>query len=735
MNRTQLFLVAMAPCLVTFTFADEAPDEEETPVLEQIVVVAHPLSGEGLAQAADVLGGEELDRKVADNIGATVGNQPGIHNASFGAVLGRPVIHGLDGARVRIMEDRIDTLDVSVTSAEHAVAIDPFLANQVQVLKGSGTLLYGSGAIGGVVDVNVGRIPHDAYTGLSGRLDLKAADNGEGRSGVFRLDGGTGMASWHLDGFSRRAQNYEIPGFAESARQIAHEEEEAREHEEEEEHHEDEEEHHEDEEEHHEEEEEAIFGVLPASGFDVQGGSAGFSLIGDGFLVGVSVSKLGLEYGIPGHGHGHGHDEEEEHHDEEEEGHHDEEEAHEEEEHEDEHEDEHAEEGDAMGDLSQTRVDFEAALADPFPGISSLNVRVGINDYAHDELEPSGAVGSAFENDAWEARAEMTHEAVAGWEGVAGVQTGDRSFSVVGEEAFVPPVDTRSLGVFWVGERSFPGFQLESGVRIDRVRHDPVVGADSTFSGVSASLGVVVPLDDEWTGTVLADYSSRAPVGEELYSNGPHFGTRSFELGDASLSEEGAFNLSATLGRQGERWSAFGTVYRTAFTDFIFQSPTGEHREGLVVRQFRQADATFAGLDVEASVAVAQWEGGQLDINGMFDTVSASVDVPGNDNLPRIPPARVGVGMALEHGPVSVHVDFMRVSSQEDAADLELGTDGYNDLRAYVTWDVQAGGLALSVYLKGKNLTDDEQRKHTSLVKDLVPEPGRMIEAGVRMQF
>lgn len=726
METKSLFLLAMMSCFGTAAFAGEAPGEEETGAIEEIIVLGHPLSAEGLAQAADVLGGEELDRKAADNIGATVGNQPGIHNASFGAALGRPVIHGLDGARVRIMEDRIDTLDVSVTSAEHAVTIDPFIANQVEIFKGSSTLLYGSGAIGGVVDVRTGRIPDNAFTGVSGRFDLKAADNGEARNGSFRLDGGAGMLGWHLDGFSREAHDYEIPGFAESARQRASEEEEHEHEEEEEEHHEDEEE------EHHEDEEEEIFGVLPASGFEVQGGSAGFSVVGEGFLVGVSVSKLAVEYGIPGHGHGHeahGHDEdEEEHHGEDEEEHHEEDE----EDHEDE---EHGEEGDAIGDLDQTRVDFEAAFTDPFPGIPSLNLRFGVNDYAHDELEPSGEVGSAFENDAWEARAEASHEAVAGWEGVAGVQTGDRSFSVVGEEAFVPPVDTRNFGIFWVGERSFPGFQLESGVRFDRVEHDPVTGANSTFSGVSASLGVIVPLDDDWTGTVLADYSSRAPVGEELYSNGPHFGTRSFEVGDVSLGEERALNLSATLSRRGEGWSALGTVYRTAFTDFIFQSSTGEYREGLVVRQFTQADATFAGLDLEASIEVSSWQGGQLELHGMFDTVSASVDLQGNDSLPRIPPARVGLGLALENGPISVHVDFMRVFSQEDAAELEFETDGYNDLRAYVDWDVEAGDMAFSVYLQGKNLTDDEQRKHTSLVKDLVPEPGRTIEAGVRVRF
>ena len=713
MNRRQLLLVAMAPCLGAAALAGEAPDGEEPSAIEEIIVVGHPLSGEGLAQAIDVLAGKELHRKAADSIGATIGNEPGIHNSSFGAAVGRPVIHGLDGARVRIMEDRIDTLDVSVTSGDHAVTVDPFIAEQVEILKGSGTLLYGSGAIGGVVDVHTGRIPHNAFKGVGGRLDLKTADNGDGRNGSFRVDGGVGILGWHLDGFSRRADDYEIPGFTTSARELAREEEE--------------EDHEEGEESDHEEEEEEFFGVLPGSGFEVGGGSAGFSLVGaSGLVVGVSVSKLAAEYGIPGHGHEeHGHDDGEEEHEEGEE---------EEERHEDE-EGGHGAEGIPLADLDQTRVDFEAAIPSPLPGFSSLNLRFGVNSYAHDEVEPSGEIGSAFENGAWEARAEMSHEALAGWEGVAGAQMGDRSFSVVGEEAFTPPVDTSTFGLFWVGERSFPGFQLESGIRFDSVEHDPAVGERRSFGGVSASLGLVIPFDDDWTGTVLADYSSRAPVGEELYSNGPHFATRSFEVGDASLGEERAFNLSATLNRRGDGWSVLGTVYRTAFADFIFQSPTGEHMEGLVVRRFNQADATFRGLDLEASVAVACWDGGQLEFNGMFDTVSAKVDVSGNDNLPRIPPARAGLGMALTKGPISAHVDYMRVLIQEDAAELEFETDGYNDLRAYLGWDVEMGIMSVSVYLQGRNLTDDEQRKHTSVVKDLVPEPGRTIEAGVRIRY
>ncbi|MDE0062431.1 MAG: Plug domain-containing protein, partial [Gammaproteobacteria bacterium] len=146
MQFNKLFSLALAVSLPGLAHGEGAPPEQADQVIEEIVVVGHPLSAEGIAQASDVLAGEELDRKVADSIGATVANEPGIHNSSFGVAAGRPVIHGLDGARVRVLEDRIDTLDVSVTSGDHAVTVDPYIADRIEILKGSATLLYGSGA-------------------------------------------------------------------------------------------------------------------------------------------------------------------------------------------------------------------------------------------------------------------------------------------------------------------------------------------------------------------------------------------------------------------------------------------------------------------------------------------------------------------------------------------------------------------------------------------------------------
>ena len=329
----------------------------------------------------------------------------------------------------------------------------------------------------------------------------------------------------------------------------------------------------------------------------------------------------------------------------------------------------------------------------------------------------------------------MSHRDWAGWNGAFGAQYGDREFSAIGEEAFTPPVDTRSFGVFWVGERSFSGFQLEAGARYDRVKHKPNAGGSDSFDGLSASLGAIVPMGDIFQARLLADYSTRAPAGDELYADGPHPATSSFEFGDPNLDEEKAVNLSAILDARGDRWSLHGCLYFTEFSDFIYQRATGEEMRGLTVLLFSQADATFVGLDLEGTATVASWEGGQLNLSAFYDTVSAELDISGNDNLPRIPPERAGLGMELRWGGFDASIDYVRAFKQNDTADFELATDAYDDLRAYIGWAGELGNTSFTVFVQGRNLTDDEQRLHTSIVKELVPQPGRTIEGGVRISF
>ena len=717
MNRMQPLFAAVATCLGVTASAVDAPAQEQRSQLEEIIVVfAHPLARDGLAQPSDVLDADDLERKSMDNIGATVGNEPGIHNSSYGVGSGRPVIHGLGGARVRVMEDQIDTLDVSVSSGDHAVAVDPVVAQRVEVLKGSATLLYGPGAIGGVVDVHTGRIPQVVPERVHGSLDLRGSDNGDGRSGSFRFDGGGGSVGWHLAASSREAGDYDIPGFPESAALRAVEE--AEEH-----HGEADEADHDDHDEEERGHQEQVRGSLHGSAAEVRSGSAGFSVVGERGFIGLAVSSLDSEYGIPGHSHAYGGDDEHE------------EEGHEDEEH---HDDEALHEGDVEAipvvALDQTRIDVAAGLMDPLPGFESVDLRLGINDYQHVENE-AGTVGKAVANNAWEARAELTHDPLGAWRGTLGAQFGGRESSVVAEEALGPPVDTSSVGLFWVAERPLGDLGLEAGLRYDRVEHIPAHGQDRDFSGASASLGLIVPLAGGWGATLLADYSSRAPVGEELFAHSSHPSTGAFEIGNPELDPEQARNLAATLDGAGGRWSAQGTFYYTQFRNFIYMAATGEEREGSAVRRYRQADATYPGFEVEGRVTIAEGAVGTLDLGAFFDMVSPQIDVSGNGNLPLIPPDRVGVSVEFTSDRLRANVDYVRASEQHEVAEFELPSEGYDDLRARIAWRFRPGDATVDLYLAGRNLTDDEQRLHTSIVKDLAPQPGRTIEAGLRMRF
>ena len=683
---------------LTLTAIFSAPITYAEPSIETITIIAHPLSGESLSQTIDILEGAELERKATTNIGATLSKQPGIHSAPFGNAVGRPIIHGLSGARVKIMEDRIDTLDLSVTSGDHAVSIEPFIVERIEVLKGTGTLLYGSGAIGGVVDIHTGRIPHQIpKKSLSGGIETRHNDSANANTTSVKLNGGKNHFAWHLDATKKDSDNYKIPGFAESSRLRATE---------------------------GESDEEHMSDILPGSFFDFESAAVGGSYIQDWGFIGLSISRTDADYGLPGHS-----EHEEEHEGEEHEG----EDEHEGEEHEGEHEEGHGETPTLI--LKQTRSDFELGLKDPFSNISSINLRLGVNDYAHQEIEPNGEVATRFTNKAWESRAEALFDN-GSWSNVVGVQHSQRKFSALGEEAFIQPVDTKESALFWLGERSFSSIDLKAGLRVNETQHKPSIAADRNFTNYSASIGSVIPITDHWTINTIIDYSSRAPVAEELYSEGPHLTTNSFERGNISLDSESAINLSATLQYEDERWSVSVTTYQTTFSDFIYQQATGEQLDDLPVFDYQQNDATFLGADVELAANIIQQSDNRIRLKALFDFVDAEVDVTGNQHLPRTPPMRYGLGLEAQWGRFSGSIDYLRVDDQLDIADFELASDAYNDLSFYGEMKQPlSNGVSLTAFVQGKNLTNDEQRVHTSFIKDFAPAQARTVEVGFRVAF
>lgn len=650
--------------------------------IEEIVVTAHPLSGEGLSQATEVLQGTELQRKLAPNIGATLAKLPGIHSAPFGSAVGRPIIHGLGGARVKIMEDRIDTLDVSVTSGDHAVAVEPFIAERIEVLKGSSTLLYGTGAIGGVVDVHTARIPHVIpKRKFSGGIQSRFNSNADGNTTALKLNGGEGVFAWHIDAAHKQAGDYKIPGFVESKRFRDMEQEDDPE----------------------SSDEIELKGTLPGSKFDSDAAALGASYIKDWGFAGLAVSKIKAKYGLPG-GHSHGDSE-----------------------------------GLPSLKLEQTRSDFELGVKNPFGAFTGLNVRAAYNDYTHQEIEADGEVATNFVNKAWEARLELVYELDI-WNGALGLQHTGKKFSALGEEAFIPPVNSNNTGIFLLAERSFSTFELEAGVRLEQVSHKPSLGSNRNFTNYAASLGLIYNFSDDLQLGLLADYATRAPVAEELYSDGPHLVTNTFELGNPQLKNERAINLSATLQYDAAAWSARSTIYYIHFEDFIYQKATIEQRDDFPVFEYTQDNARYFGIDAELSTAISStsYLNTDLDISirAMFDYVHAKLDVSGNDHIPRISPMRYGLGIEAIWGRVTANIDYLRVNKQDRVAPLELISNAYTDISADIEihWDLPKE-RTLSLMLIGKNLSNAEQRIHTSFIKEFAPAPGRALEIGLQLVF
>ncbi len=679
--------------------------------IEEVVVHGHPLGGE-VSQSTTVLSSEELEHAARLTIGETLAQSPGVHTASFGPAVGQPVIHGMSGTRVLVLENHVSTMDASATGADHGVSVEPFLADRIEVVKGSGTLLYGSGAMGGAIDVHTHRVPAEVpEQPLSGRLLLRGDTGSDTRYGGLRLDGGSGQWAWHIDGYSSENDDLAIPGYA--AVGPSHEEEEDHE----------EEEHHDEEgeaEEHHEDE--AVEGVLENSFGDYSGGALGTAFHGERGHFGVAVAVRDWTYGIVGD---HLHAEEE---------HHDEDEDHEEEDDHGDEEEHHGDEASPWIALEQTRFMAEFGLHDPLPGFESLEGNVAVSDYEHREFEAVGEVASHFGNDAWDARVVLETEERGSWKAAIGVQFGFRDFLFSGEGQDTLTVETGHRAVFGVARAELDGFDVETGARLEAVDHDPLLGTGKDYLASSLSVGVVIP-NDNWEFTARLDRSMRAPQAEELYSAGTHLAIGGFELGSVDLEEEESFNFNASAGyrRQGVELLLQG--YRYAFDNFIYQRLTSDHHDEMPIFQWSQTEVTFLGIDAEGRFEVLTSADRTVDLVAGYDWVTTDIDDPGESHLPRIPPKRLSVATELTLGQFWGRVAYSRYFDQDEFASYETPTDGYGNLDIEAEYATSLGDADLILFVAGRNLGDEEQREHTSFVKDEAPLAGRRAAAGVRIRF
>lgn len=631
---------------------------------ETIIVTATPgnQSAGELAQSVTVLSGGELDRVRAVNLGETLESQLGMSASYFGAGSSRPIIRGLAGARVRTLEDSIAVMDVSTISVDHAVGVDPLVARQVEIFRGPTTLLYGSGAVGGIVNTVTDRIPEFApEDGFDAAFELRGDTVADERTLALVLDGGQTSFAWHVDVADRETGNYEIPGFSGLDQSAS-----------------------------------SAPGLLLNSGLDLQSYSIGGSWLGDSHIVGLSISDFETNYGIPSF--------------------------------------ESGEEAIRI-DLEQSRVDLKGNWLDLSGFVDAINVRFGVNDYEHIELEGE-ELGTRFENDAYEGRVELIHAPVGKWSGAFGLQFSEREFSAIGDEAFVPPVKTSNAGIFVVERIDTGPWGVELGARYETQEHRPSGASDVDNSAVSFSVAAIRDLNDGFSLAVNVASAERSPAAEELFANGPHLATNSIELGDAALRNETSRHVDLTLRKTvGDlTWSV--TAFTTDYDKFIYLQDTGfdDPVEGLPIRQFSQRDADFSGVEAEVFAPLAQMGEGELDIRLFSDFVRAKLD--NGEKVPRIPPLRVGAGVNFHTDSFSVGFEVIRYDSQNDIAPNETPTGGYTLVGFDLDWQLTPeADREFSIYLRGSNLLDTEARRHTSLVKNIAPLPGRNLAFGLRAAF
>lgn len=654
---------------------------------EIIVTGAYQRPQLDVLSGTSVLAGPELTRELRTTIGDTLAGQPGVSTTSFGPNASRPVLRGLQGQRVRVLTDGIGSFDVSNTSVDHAVAINPLTADRIEVLRGPSALLFGSSAIGGVVNVIDARIPReipDEPIHIDALATYGSASDERSASASIDVPVG-GKFVFHLDGSYSKTDDLETGGYVLSRRQrqiaaasgdadiaaLAD-----------------------------------LKGTLPNSAAETWEVAGGVALITEGGNLGFSFGHLDNLYGVPVRYSL----------------------------------DPAVEAEEVRIGVRQDRADLrgEVEMGEGF--FDKLRVRVGAADYTHEEIEESGEIGTTFLNQSLESRLELVQNDRNGWQGASGIQYFERDFNVIGEEKFVPKNDSYQFGLFTLQSLDLGKVRLEAGVRYEhsklKARADADLGNPDirrSFNAYSGSIGASYDLTDTVRIGLNLTHSERAPSAEELFPNGPHAGTQAFEIGDPDLGKEKSNGIEATLKGAGDGYDFGISAYYTDFADFIYEQETGAVLDDLPVYQFMQRDAEFYGLEAEASLRFARVGDVAMLVDGLADYTHATLKNAGP--VPRIPPLRLLTGLEARTDRLQGRIEVEYVDDQDRVAAFETPSENYTMVNASAAFHPFGRDSITSVLLSANNIFDVEARRHASFLKDFAPLAGRDIRLTVRFSL
>lgn len=783
MRRSVAHAVAVVYMLPMAAFGNDELTEE--------VVVTASFTGatDSLMRPIHVLSGEDVANYGVQSIGEHIDSLVGVATADFGAAAGQPIIRGLSGTRVKVLNNGTVIRDVSALGPDHAIDVSLSDLQQIEIVRGPSALMYSNGSVGGIVNVVDNTIPMTDLEGFSGFLGGEAQSVNDGEAVDFAARGHVGGLNITYSFQEQDLENFEIPDNA-----VLHMEEE---------HHDEEHDEDEHDEDHHEEHGES--GELANSDIESTAHRLGLSTTGDWGYIGVSYADLTSTYGIPfhvepsgGHG-GHGEDHDEGH-----------EEDHEEEHEGEEHHDEHGEERVAAKTESET-LTFRGSLNTSFGWLNSVDFVFKETDYElteghmevgheddhegeeheeeehgdHDEHGPT-----VFSNESTEFQVALDLSAGERVRRLV-LNYAEEETSILGEEAFMAPVDSTetTLGFFSSDNLGFANLDL--GVRFDRIERDGFLSemhhdedhdehegdhdehdedhheGEMTYEPQSYkedafSIAAMLTRELNDYSTVSLGFSSvsKVPSAVELFMNGEHLATNRYEVGDVTLDTERADSIDLTFSFESNGWYGMASVYHNRIDNYIYlrdeleeeheahmdEDDHDEDHHGeedhddehsghgdLMLAEYMQRDAEFTGYEIEIG-KVIELPRGALQFSLARDEVNA--EFTNGEDVPRIVPARNIFSARYTLDNFSARLLVKNVEKQNNVAPGESVTGGFTCTDVFASWSYglnDSSRLTLSAF--ARNLTDEVSRNHASLVKDEVPLPGRNIGLRVQLSF
>jgi iron complex outermembrane recepter protein len=635
-----------------------------------------------------VMTGDELQQHAAGSIGATLDSSPGLTNASFGPGVGQPVIRGQNGPRVLTLINGTASADASGVSADHAVTVEPMLAESIEVLRGPSTLLFGGGAIGGVVNIIDNRIPHKLSEGTHGALELRHDSVDDGDTSVVKIDGSAGQLAYHIDGVYREWNNIDVPGSAfnrdvvdtefSSNKYIAN---------------------------------------TDGRNHTVTGG---LSWIADSGYLGFSVSDMKNNYGIPLDADAEGDaingvhiDMKQKRYD-------------------------IAGEKRDVSDLIDalrwhfTYSDYQHQEIENTGEIgTTFTNKTWENrlEIAHEPLLGwAGTFGLQLKRSDFAAFGEESFipESIGASGGLFVL------------ESYQLDAIIYQLGARYDRDNTDPN--NDAGTSASKKL------PNKTFDNVSGSASALWSIDDQWNLGLALSRSQRSPTVEELFSNVTsatgdliaHDATHAIEVGDPELKQETSRNVDLTLHYKGERAHGYVTLFHNDFHDFIALINTGLEQDSTPIMNYTQQDARFNGVEFELNLPLMENTFGKWSVDWYGDRTRGEFTGggSGDNSVPRLPPLRLGTRLNFDRGPFSAYTGVLHANAQHKPGELQTETDGYNRVDAGLSYQFNAGGdLGALLFVRATNLTNQTIRNSVSLLKDAAPEPGRSIETGVRFTF